>query len=144
MRTCSPWRADNRGSTSESQWSGHSAVTRRRLLTILERAAGGLQDFSVAERALHMACEFWAAVESQTLQVFLGPTPAKQMRYFATIYGAIGATEVAREVAASAEAVRLAGSSSRCAAGIALLQERLRDTTDPLNDLIARFSQHLH
>ncbi len=128
----------------KSQWGGHSAVTRRRLLTILERAAGGLQDFSVAERALRMACEFWAAVESQTLQAFLGPTPAKQLRYFAIIYGAIGATEVAREVEASAEALRLAGSGSRRAAGIAQLQERLRDSADPLNELITRFAQHLH
>jgi hypothetical protein len=128
----------------KSQWGGHCAVTRWRLLTILERAAGGLQDFSVAERALHMACEFWAAVESQTLQAFLGPTPAKQLRYFAIIYSAIGATEVAREVEAVAEALRLAGTSSRCAVDIAHLQERLRNTIDPLNDLIARFAEHLH
>jgi hypothetical protein len=111
---------------------------------ILERAAGALQDYSVAERALHMACEFWAAVESQTLQAFLGPTPAKQLRYFALIYSAIGATDIARQVDAVADALRLAGTRSPCSTDIAQLQERLRGTPDPLNDLIEKFAQHLH
>jgi len=54
--------------TMKSQWNGHALVTRTKLLGILERAAGGSDDFSISERALFTACEFWAAVESRRLQ----------------------------------------------------------------------------
>ena len=128
----------------KNQWGGHSAVTRQKLLTILERAAEGADDFSISERALYVACEFWAAVESRTLRVFLGPAAAEQLRYVAIVYSAIGADGVAREVKQALLALSLADTSSQSALCVASLQERLRYTADPLDDLITRFAQRLH
>jgi hypothetical protein len=125
-------------------WGGHSAVTRWKLLAILERAAEGGDDFSISERALYVACEFWAAVRARTLRVFLGPAAAEQLRYVAIVYSAIGAVEVAREVKQALHALSLADTSSQCAQCVASLQERLRLSNDPLDDLITRFAQRLH
>ena len=128
----------------KSHWSGHAAVTRQRLLVILERAASGAEEFSVSERALFTACEFWAAVESRTLKNFLGRDAAEQLRYAAVVYEAIGANDVAQAVEETLESLLLAGTENRRLQCIAQLQERLHSSTDPLDDLIARFAARVH
>ncbi len=130
----------------KNQWGGHSAITRSKLLTILERAAGGCEDFSVPERVLYAACEFWSAVNARALKAFLGANAVQQLRDFAAVFGAIGAIEVVREVDEALEALDMAGTNSQCAECIQRLQEQLRQSTDPLklNDLVARFAQRVH
>ena len=128
----------------KNQWGGHSVATRRMLLTILERADEGCEDFSMAERILFTACEFWVAVEAGTLKAFLGPSAVEQLRCSAFAYSAIGAAEIAREVETALEALSLADSSGGRAQCIEQLQERLQQSADPTSDLIDRFSQRLH
>jgi hypothetical protein len=128
----------------KGQWGGHSLATRRMLLTILGRADEGYENFSLAERILYTACEFWVAVETGTLKTFLGQTAEEQMRNSVVAYRAIGAAEVAREVAAALEILGLADTSGGRAACIDDLQERLRQSAEPTSDLIDRFSQRVH
>ena len=128
----------------DSQWGGHSAVTRRKLLEILERADDGCEDFSMVDRILFTACEFWVAVEAGTLKSFLGTTALEQLRCTAFAYRAIGAVEVAREVEAAFRALTLADTSGRRVQCIEGLQARLRQSAEPTSDLIDRFSQLVH
>jgi hypothetical protein len=128
----------------KSHWRGHAPSTRLMLLAILGRADEGCEDFSLAERILYTACEFWVAVETGTLKTFLGQTAAEQMRNSVFAYRAIGADEVAREVAAALGVLGLADTSGGRAACIEDLQERLRRSAEPTSDLIDRFSQRVH
>jgi hypothetical protein len=127
-----------------SQWSGHSAVTRMKLLEILERAGEGSDDFSMAERILYTACEFWAAVEAGTLGEFLGPRAVQQLRRSAFAYSSIGAAGVARELELTVAVLSQAGTSDGRRECIGSLQERLRQSAEPISDLIDRFCQPLH
>jgi len=128
----------------KSQWNGHALVTRRKLLSILERAAAGSDDFSISERALYTACEFWAAVESRTLQDFLGTTATSQLRYANIVYTAIGAHDIAQALERTLAALADAGNENRRLQCVARLQTRLLESADPVDALIARFAQRLH
>ena len=127
-----------------SLWGGHSAVTRSKLLEILERADGGCEDFSMADRILFTACEFWAAVEAGTLKAFLGTTALEQLRCSAFAYKAIGAAEVARELEVALRVLSLADTSHGRTECIESLQDRLRSSAAPTGDLIDKFSQLVH
>ena len=128
----------------KNEWAGHSVATRRMLLAILERADDGCEDFSMVDRILFTACEFWVAVEAGTLKSFLGATALEQLRCSAFAYRAIGAVEVAREVEAAFRALTLADTSGRRVQCIEGLQARLRQSAEPTSDLIDRFSQLVH
>jgi len=128
----------------KDQWAGHSEATRQTLLAILERADDGREDFSMADRILFTACEFWVAVEAGTLKAFLGTTALEQLRCSAFAYRAIGAVEVAREVEVALKALRLADTGGRRVQCIEGLQARLRQSAEPTSDLIDRFSQLVH
>ena len=128
----------------KNQWTGHSMATRRMLLTILERADEGCENFSMADRILFTACEFWVAVEGGTLKAFLGTNALEQLRCCGFAYRAIGAVEVAREVEAALKALSLADNGGRRVQCIEGLQSRLRQSAEPTSDLIDRFSQLVH
>jgi hypothetical protein len=114
------------------------------LLAILERADQGCEDFSLTERVLFTACEFWVAVETGALETFLGATALEQLRCSAFACSAIGATEVAREVEAALGALSLARTGGGRAQCIATLQKRLRSSAAPTSELIDRYSQRVH
>jgi hypothetical protein len=110
------------------------------LATLLERAETGHCTFSAPERALFMACDFWVAVETRALERHLGAEPVDCIRYQGLIYGAIGAQGVSRALLAALRdlaACPMPGARRRC---IDVLQERLADTHDPVDTLIAQFA----
>jgi hypothetical protein len=128
----------------KSQWNGHALVTRTKLLGTLERAAAGSDDFSISERALYTACEFWAAVESRGLQDYLGTDAGHQLRYASIVYTAIGAHDVALALEQALAALADVGSEQLRLQCIRELQSRLLQSADPIDNLIARFAQRLH
>jgi len=137
MPTMDDWKMKER-------WTGHSVATRRMLMGILERADDGCEDFSMVDRILFTACEFWVAVEAGTLKAFLGSPASEQLRCSAFAYRAIGAVEIAREVEAALRALGLADTGGRRVQCIEGLQARLRQSAEPTSDLIDRFSQLVH
>jgi hypothetical protein len=124
-------------------WPGHLDITSRRLLSILERAAEGANDISIAERSLFMACEFWAATKGRTLALHLGASAPETLEIMSTIFTAIGAASVARDL--DATTIDLAAATGdvpreRC---LNALQNRLLATDDPVDRLLARYAVEL-
>jgi hypothetical protein len=121
-----------------------NALQRQILLSVLEEEAGDPGEGSMAARALHSACEFWATVSNGTLGQYLGTSPAVRLRYAAIVFQAMGATGVAHTIyEALAELSRTVSPSQRehC---VRVLQERLLVSVDPLHDLISRLTQRVH
>jgi hypothetical protein len=65
------------------------------LLALLTDAAAGRKHFTMSERTLIFACEFWAAVMNRTLAQHLGRNTSSQLRAAEHIFSAIGAQNVA-------------------------------------------------
>jgi hypothetical protein len=76
-------------------WSGHHRQTSSVLLALLTDAAAGRKEFTVSERTLIFACEFWAAVMNRTLAHHLGRNTSSRLRAAEQVFSAIGAQNVA-------------------------------------------------
>jgi hypothetical protein len=76
-------------------WSGHNRRTSSVLLALLTDAAAGRKEFTMSERTLIFACEFWAAVMNRTLAQHLGRNKSSQLRAAEEVFSAIGAQNVA-------------------------------------------------
>ena len=121
-----------------------TTLQRQILLSVLEEEAGDPGDGSIAARALHSACEFWATVNNGTLGHYLGTSAAERLRYAAIVFQAMGATAVASTIyEALAELSRTASTIQR-ERWVMALQERLLLSADPLHDLISRLTQRVH
>lgn len=126
-----------------SRWKGHLPMASASLPSILERAARGGSQFSLAERALFMACEFWNAIAARRLATHLGGGAIDTLRYMNIIYSGIGAPQVASAVSAAVrelEGVSSAQGRLRC---LTALQERLLRIKEPVDHLIARLADSL-
>jgi len=125
------------------RWQGYLPMARASLLSTFERAAHTGVQFSPAERALFLACEFWTAVSVRKLVVHLGADPIGALRYMTLLYSGIGALGVTSDMVVAVG--ELASSSHpqvqyNC---LIALQERLLKTRDPVDRLIARFAGYL-
>ena len=125
---------------SQEVWPGHLPATRKGLLPILEKAALGGTDFTVAERALFTACEFWAAAKARALSSHLGASAPEQLQCVGTIFAAIGAPRFAYEVDCTLSELPYLRSNERCEQSIKSLEGRLLLTEDPVDDLLGRFA----
>lgn len=130
-------------SSRPSTWPGHLEITSKSLLSILERAAGGASDFSIAERSLFMACEFWAATKSRTLAGHLGADALETLQTLGTIFATMGAVGVAGELDAAAVCLSARRGEMRRQHCISGLQDRLLVTAEPVDTLLARFAVEL-
>jgi hypothetical protein len=112
------------------------------LLTFRRRAQGGAV-FSHAERALFMACEFWAAVRSRKLASHLDVDSIDTLRYMSIIYAGIGALGVAHAVIAAIGELEDASRPQDPYECLVNLQEQLLDSNDPVDQLIAALAEKL-
>ena len=126
-----------------SRWKGHLPMASASLPSILERAARGGAQFSLAERALFMACEFWSAIAARRLATHLGAGAADTLRYMNIIYSAIGAPEVASAVIVAVGELEDASSAQGRLKCLTALQDRLLRTREPVDRLIARLAESL-
>jgi hypothetical protein len=133
-------KADSPNHGWPQQWRGHAFGTRETLQAILERAAMGHREFSVEERVLYMACEFWAAVCNQTLPAHLRSDTARELRRMAIIYATIGAAELARWLNAGAGVWRRKRGPIARNRYLHALQKQLRNTSDVVDHLIEQFA----
>lgn len=125
------------------RWLGYLPVSSASLLSTFERAARNGVQFSLAERALFMACEFWTAISARKLSAHLGADSVDALRYMSIVYSGIGAHDVARTLIVAIgelEATSHRQVRDNC---VAALQERLLKSRDPVDQLIARFTETL-
>jgi hypothetical protein len=76
-------------------WRGHFPITSFVLLELLRKAEAGGREFSRAERVLFTACEFWAAVATRSLAVYLKIDPVERLDAACVAMASIGAIRVA-------------------------------------------------
>ena len=128
---------------SAGRWRGHLPDASSVLAPLLERAATGNCAFSAPERALFMACEFWCAVETRGLPQHLGADPADGLRNQVLVYAAIGAQGVSRSLVAALRDLSASQGPAARARSLDVLQERLGNSPDPVDMLIAQLAGRL-
>jgi hypothetical protein len=118
-------------------WSGHFPITSIALLSVLNRAAAGQEEFSQAERALYVACEFWAALNARELEAHLNLDVADPLHDARFAFSAMGAEHLVNTLL---EAVIPPGdlTQDQHRQWIATLEEQLLRVADPVDVLIAR------
>jgi hypothetical protein len=121
-------------------WRGHFPITSIALLSILNRAAAGQEEFSQAERILYVACEFWAAVNALELEAHVDLDVADALHDARFAFSAIGAEHLVNTLLQVD-----APTGDRMQDGhrqwIATLQEQLLRVADSVDVLIARFAR---
>ena len=126
--------------TASRDWRGHPLATSAVLLELLERAAGGANHFSRAERVLATACEFWAAAKNRTLREYLRDTPIDKLQAAEVSFAAIGLVNIVPILQVGRidlTQVNPPVSLHKVAGGI---EEALSRTTEPVDELIADFA----
>jgi hypothetical protein len=109
------------------------------MMSLLDRLAAGEVDFSPAERALFVACEFWSAFNAAELDSYFDLKAADPMRDAREALAFVGAVQMAY-------ALDLADLGPAGRAGIrrrqrlSELTESLRRVDEPVDLLIARFA----
>lgn len=124
-------------------WPGHLEITSKSLLSILEKAASGASDISIAERSLFMACEFWAATKARSLARHLGANAHETLQVMGTIFATVGAPAFASDLDAACTDLTARPGDVRRLKCINALQNRLLATDEPVDTLLARFAVEL-
>ena len=126
-----------------NRWQGHLPAASAALRALLERAGRGGAQFTAPERALFAACEFWVAVQTRTLDAYLGPLGADQMRHVSIVYAAMGAPDLARLLIVGIGGMRDAAAPAERLNYLAALQELMARAQEPVDQLIAELAQSL-
>jgi hypothetical protein len=124
-----------------ARWREHLPLTSLTLLPVLESNGGA--EFSLVERALFMACEFWIAAATNTLITHLGAAPLDRLRYMGIVYSALGAPGVANAVIDAVGELKCAPTAQGRRTCLLALQDRLVGTDDPVDQLIACLVENL-
>ena len=130
-------RRSGGGDRLQSRWGASLPAACAALIPLLEQSAEKGEEFPLAERALFMACDFWAAVVSGTLPTYLARDAAGKLRYMAIVYSGIGAPKLARMLAGGAAELHDAVSLECRAACLIRLQIRLVEAQGSVDQLIA-------
>ena len=118
-------------------------ATRARLASILERVVQGDARFTLAERVLVTACEFWALAMAGELHSQTELRAIGKLRFASTVYEAIGADGVADELRiAHGDLARLQTRLQR-KSRLKLLEARLRVSAEPVDQLLAQLAENL-
>jgi hypothetical protein len=125
------------------RWQGYLPVSNASLLLTFERAAQRGVQFSPAERALFLACEFWTAVAGRKLAAYLGANPLDSLRYMSIVYSGIRAHGVTSALFVCIGELESASHPQARYSCVAALQERLLKTTDPVDQLITHLAEKL-
>lgn len=125
------------------RWQGYLPLASASLVSTFERAAKPGVQFSLAERALFLACDFWGAISARRVIEHLGAGSIDALRYMSIIYSAIGAHGVVRAMVVAIGELEGASHPQTRHTHLASLQARLLKTRDPVDELIARFAQNL-
>jgi hypothetical protein len=126
-------------------WRGHFPITNFVLHALLNKRAGAdAADFSRAEAVLLTACQFWAAVATHELALYLAPEPVPRLLLAFEAYSEIGAVRVASALRVALGDRPEVQSSAWLRQQALDLEARLLNTEDAVDHLIAQFaSEHM-
>jgi hypothetical protein len=125
------------------RWQKHLPLASASLHSTFDKAGRVGVQFSRAERALFMACEFWTAVSAQGLGGHPGMGSTDTLRYMSMIYSSMGADGVAGAMKAAIGELERAPRPQDRHQCLVTLQERLLKTRDPVDQMIARLAESL-
>ena len=125
------------------QWQKHLPLASASLQSTFDNAGRVGVQFSLAERALFMACEFWTAVSARGLGVHPGMGSTDTLRYMSMIYSSMGADGVASAMMVAINELERAPRPQDRHQCLVTLQERLLKTRDPVDQMIARLAESL-
>ena len=124
----------------EGSWRGHFPVTSVAMMSLLDRLAAGEENFSSAECALFVACEFWSAFNAAELDVYFdlkAEDPTRDTRAALRIVGAVQVADVLDLADLGPAGGRAA---SRRRQRLLELAGTLQRIEEPVDLLIARFA----
>jgi hypothetical protein len=125
------------------RWQKHLPLASASLVSTFEQAGRVGVQFSLAERALFLACEFWTAVSARRLAAHPGMGSIDALRYMSMIYSSMGAHAVANALIVAIRELECASHPLDRHQCLATLQERLLKTRDPVDQMIARLAETL-
>jgi hypothetical protein len=125
------------------RWQKHLPLASASMVSTFEKAGQLGVQFSPAERALFMACEFWTAVSTRRLAAHPGMGSIDALRYMSMIYLSMGAHGVASAVIVAIGELECAPRPQDRHQCLATLQEKLLKTRDPVDQMIARLAESL-
>jgi hypothetical protein len=125
-------------------WRGHFPIINFVLHALLKKRAADAAGFSRAEAVLLAACEFWAAVATHELALYLAPQPVPRLLLAFEAFSEIGAVRVASALRVVLGDRPEAQSSTWLRQQASDLEACLLDTEDAVDHLIAQFaSEHM-
>ena len=125
-------------------WRGHFPIINFVLHALLKKRAADAAGFSRAEAVLLAACEFWAAVATHELALYLAPEPVPRLLLAFEAFSEIGAVRVASALRVALGDRPEVQSSTWLRQQALDLEARLLNTEDAVDHLIAQFaSEHM-
>jgi len=120
-------------------WDGHLPVTRSTLLAIFDRKTTGTIELAPADRVLYTVCEVRCAVATRNLVSRLGgDDTVGALGRARAAFEAIGAVQFVRDLNRARDELAAASTARQRRHCLAVLEDRLLCTDDPIDLLIAR------
>lgn len=133
--------SSNSEAKSMDRWRGHLPVTTTALEAIFAKRLAGAATLTMADRVLYTACEMRCAVAMRNIVQLLGSEdPIGVLRGAATAFATIGAVHFVRDLQRAADEIARAPTPGRRRHCLAVLEDRLLCTDDPIDTLIARYA----
>jgi hypothetical protein len=122
-------------------WGGHRPLTTTALQSIFDKRLAGEAGLTVADRVLYTVCEIRCAVATRSLVRRLRSEDSiGAIRRASTAFAAIGAVQYARDLDRAAGEFANALTSGLRQQCLAVLEDRLLCTEDPIDALIAHYA----
>ena len=125
------------------RWAGHRPVTREALLAIFDRVVAGDRALSQSERALVIACEFWAAAGNEELVARFKEQPALSFLEVSEAFRSVGARYAADDLQRTAGAWSRTRSSDEREGHLEGLARRLAVSDDDVESRIAAYARNV-
>jgi predicted RecB family endonuclease len=113
------------------------------LLPILRSAVLGDREFSRSERIFYTVCEFRAAIAARALASHLGSDVLDTLQDAVIAFSEIGARGVADTLNRAVSDIAMADTRLERQQRLGTLESELNQTTDPVDQLIARYAEEL-
>ena len=110
------------------------------MMSVLERAAGGENSFSPAERILYVACEFWSAFNAGELDSYFDLSAEDPTRDARLALRLVGAIKFANQLERGVLGAAIGRANIRRRGRLVHVEARLRSVVEPVDLLLARFA----
>jgi hypothetical protein len=122
-------------------WAGHRPATSAAILALLTKASEGSESFSYSERVLFVACEFWAAARSGSLQRHLSNEARIKLQEAEEAFGAIGLIRVESVLHLANIEMKAPSSSTAVERAAKEIEERVALVEEPVDEALESFAR---